>query len=165
MILPRTPWEDFSLRRVLIAAVAGLLAAGGASAASEQTPWIGVRARALDTLQTRDCGAARCEAATAAERAAPPVSDLEAQIAYQRGVYSGAAEHCGLDWHTRNYAPMMALWRTTRHMNVRQIALVGAIHDIAKGMAKTAMGRIGACTTDTKADIDRRLDFRPPAPR
>lgn len=165
MILPRTPWEDFSLRRVLIAAVAGLLAAGGASAASEQTPWIGVRARALDTLQTRDCGAARCEAATAAERAAPPVSDLEAQIAYQRGVYSGAAEHCGLDGQTRNYAPMMAWWRTTRHMNVRQIALVGAIHDIAKGMAKTAMGRIGACTTDTKADIDRRLDFRPPAPR
>ena len=165
MILPRTPWEDFSLRRVLVVAVAASLAAGAAFAASEQTPWIGVRGKALDTIQTRDCGAARCEAASPAERAAPPVSDLEAQIAYQRGVYSGAAEHCGLDGQTRNYAPMMTWWRATRHMNVRQIALVGAIHDIAKGMAKTAMGRIGACTTETRADIDRRLDFRAPAPR
>jgi hypothetical protein len=152
------------LRTVTMIAAA-LLVATTASAASEQTPWIGVRGKALDTIQTRDCGAVRCEAASAAERAAPPVSDLEAQIAYQRGVYSGAAEHCGLDGQTRNYAPMMAWWRTTRHMNVRQIALVGAIHDIAKGMAKTAMGRIGACTTDTKADIDRRLDFRAPASR
>ncbi len=155
------------MRSVIAAAAvaAALLVATSASAASEQTPWIGVRGKALDTIQTRDCGAARCEAASAAERAAPPVSDLEAQIAYQRGVYSGAAEHCGLDGQARNYAPMMAWWRTTRHMNVRQIALVGAIHDIAKGMAKTAMGRIGACTTETKADIDRRLDFRAPAPR
>lgn len=165
MILPRTPWEDFSLRTVLIAAVAASLAAGAAFAASEQTPWIGVRAKALDTIQTRDCGSAPCQAATAAERATPPVSDAEAQIAYQRGVYSGAAEHCGLDGQTRNYAPMMAWWQTVRHLNARQMALVGSIHDMAKGMAKTAMGRIGPCSTQTRGDIDRQLDFRPPAVR
>lgn len=153
------------MRKLFAIAAVAALASTAAIAASEQTPWIGVRGKALDTIQTRDCGATKCEAASTAERAAPPVSDVEAQIAYQRGVYSGAAEHCGLDGQTRNYAPMMAWWRTTRHMNVRQIALVGAIHDIAKGMAKTAMARIGVCSPETKGDIDRRLDFRPPASR
>lgn len=153
------------MSKLLAIAAAAALVSTAAFAATEQTPWIGVRGKALDTIQTRDCGATRCEAASAAERAAPPVSDLEAQIAYQRGVYSGAAEHCGLDGQSRNYAPMMAWWRTARHLNVRQTALVGAIHDIAKGMAKTAMGRIGACSTETKGDIDRQLDFRPPAAR
>ena len=96
------------MRNLFAIAAVAALASTAAFAASEQTPWIGVRGKALDTIQTRDCGAARCEAASAAERAAPPISDLEAQIAYQRGVYSGAAEHCGLDGPTRNYAPMRA---------------------------------------------------------
>lgn len=146
---------------VLVAALTG----GAAVAASEQTPWIGVRAKALGNMASFRCGSVPCAAATSAELANPPVSDAEAQIAYQRGVYSGAAEHCGLDGQSRNYVPMMGWWQNTRHMNTRQIALVGAIHDMAKGMAKVAMARIGACSAETKADIDRRLDFRPPAAR
>lgn len=153
------------MRRVLITAALAASLAGGASAASEQTPWIGVRAKALEGMSNFTCGSTPCAAATDAERAHPPVSDAEAQIAYQRGVYSGAAEHCGLDGASRNYAPMMTWWQTARRLNGRQIALVGAIHDMAKGMAKTAMARIGPCSAETKADIDRRLDFRPPAPR
>ena len=39
------------------------------------------------------------------------------------------------------------------------------IHGIAQGMAKTAMGRIGPCSAELKADMDRRLDFRAPASR
>jgi len=168
--------RKYALRRpVITLALAASLAAGlvgGAAVAANPplvapnaTPWIGVRAKALQGMSNFTCGSMPCAAATDAELAHPPVSDAEAQIAYQRGVYSGAAEHCGLDGQSRNYAPMMTWWQTARHMNGRQIVLVGAIHDIAKGMAKAAMARIGPCSAETKADIDRRLDFRPPASR
>jgi hypothetical protein len=139
------------------------MAANSPLVSPNATPWIGVRAKALGNMTSLTCGSVACTAATSEELAHPPVSDAEAQIAYQRGIYTGAAEHCGLDGQSRNYAPMMAWWQTTRRMKVRQIALVAAIHDMAKGLAKTAMGRIGACSPETRADIDKRLDFRPPA--
>jgi hypothetical protein len=152
----------------VIIAVAASLLAGAAIAAAPLTasrdsrPWLGVRTQALNHMTNFVCGTVQCTAATAEEMANPPVGDEEAQLAYQRGVYSGASEHCGLDWQSRNFVPMMAYWRG-RGMNVRQIALVTAIHGMAQGLAKTAMGRIGPCTAETKADLDRRLDFRPPA--
>ncbi|MBP6547238.1 MAG: hypothetical protein KA220_11005 [Phenylobacterium sp.] len=153
------------MRTLIAIAAVGALASTAAFAASEQTPWIGVRGKALEVMPSLVCGSVPCTAATPAELANPPVSDAEAQVIYQRGVYSGVSEHCGLDWQSRNYVPMMGYWRGGAHKNVRQMALIGAIHGIAQGMAKTAMGRIGPCSAELKADMDRRLDFRAPASR
>lgn len=159
------------MRAFIAAAIAGALVSGAALAANAPlvapngTPWLGVRAKALDQLQTYDCGAAKCAPATPAERAHPPLSDSEAQWIYQRGVYSGVAAHCGLDWRSRNYTPVMAHLQTTERKSTRELALASGVHDIARDMAKAALGRVGACSPELKADMDRRLDFRPPSAR
>ena len=152
------------MRRVVIAAVVALGAAGVASAQVESKPWLGVRSVALQNMPKLVCGTAPCAPATAEELANPPVSDAEAQLVYQRGVYSGVSEHCGLDWQARNHAPLMAWARDAQRKGVRELALIGAIHDLARGMARTAITRAGPCSAELKADMERQLDFRPPAP-
>src|SRR5882672_6903363 len=93
---------------------------------------------ALDNITRARCDNVKpCAAATAEEKTNPPVSISEARSIMHRGIISARAEHCGLDWQTRNYAPMLSYWRHGIRKSERQMALIGLIHGIVLGMLKS----------------------------
>jgi hypothetical protein len=102
-----------------------------------------------------------CAPASPQELANPPLSIAEARAVLQRGILSGAAQHCGLDWRRRNFEPMMAHWRTRMRKTERTMALVGVLHGIMQGQAEGALAARGACTDAGRANIDKQLAFRP----
>lgn len=130
----------------VIAVVALSLFATSADAARGQA-WITLRNAAL----------------TPAERANPPVTDAEAKAVYDRGVVSGQAGHCRLDWKKRNFDPMIAWWRNVMHKNARQIAIMTSIHNQVQTMGQSAMDASSPCDAALKAKMNGMLDFHPPA--
>jgi hypothetical protein len=114
---------------------------------------------ALDNI-----GRARCEnnkpcaAATAEERAKPPITIEEARLFMRRGVLSGMAEPCKLDWQKRNFLPMMTYWRDTMKKTERQMALIGLVHGIIQGMMKPGAQ---ACPLQMREKLDGLLTFTP----
>jgi hypothetical protein len=121
--------------------------------------------RRLVVLALNNIGHARCAnnqpcaAATAEEKSNPPIAADEVRLAFNRGALSGAGQHCGLDWQSRNFAPMMRYWRATMKKNERQAALLGLLHGIAQDMAKPDGQTV--CTTRARENVDRLLAFRP----
>jgi hypothetical protein len=116
---------------------------------------------ALDNIQRARCeNNAHCAAATAEERKQPPLSIAEGRSIMQRGVLSGLAQHCGLDWRTRNFLPMMAHWRLGTKKSARQMALVGLVHGIMQGQIQNAAAKQGACSDQMRQSIDVQLTFR-----
>ncbi|MCC6889312.1 MAG: hypothetical protein IT536_12325 [Hyphomicrobiales bacterium] len=101
----------------------------------------------------------RCAPASAEERINPPITIAEARLVIHRGVLSGAAEHCGLDWQGRNFMPMMSHWRHKMKKNERQMALIGMLHGIMKGIGRPDAKL--ACTAHMRETVDRQLAFRP----
>ena len=115
---------------------------------------------ALDNLYRADCGGRPCAPTTAEEKAAPPLTTAEARLVFQRGVISGSAEHCGLDWQKLNFLPMMSYFRNAQKSPDRKMALVGLVHGIAQGMSKPMAEKRGACTDTDRQQIEARLSFR-----
>jgi hypothetical protein len=118
---------------------------------------------ALDNIQSARCekGAA-CKPATAAEKKNPPLSLAETSSIVGRGIFSGGAAYCGLDWNKRNFEPMMAYWRNEKKKNDRQLALIGLIHGIMQEqIVKSFMTKGGACPDEIRKDVDAKLDFKP----
>lgn len=77
--------------------------------------------------------AAPCQAKN--ELAELGVSDAEAKLAFDRGVISGQAEACGLDWRQLNFKPMMAYWRRIGK-NGQQTAILATMHGAGQGSAE-----------------------------
>jgi hypothetical protein len=100
-----------------------------------------------------------CAPATAEEKANPPITTAEARIVFHRGMLSGAAEACGLDWTKRNYLPMMTYWRHTVKKNERQMALIGIMHGITLEFSKA--GLKSGCIKELRERVDRELTFKP----
>lgn len=111
---------------------------------------------ALDKIDRAVCGAAPCAPATAAEKSNPPLDIAEARIVLLRGVTSGIAEKCGLNWQERSFVPMMQYWRQTMKKNERQRALVGMIHGIGMSFSDQA-----SCSPQMRENVDRQLNFKP----
>ena len=101
-----------------------------------------------------------CAPATAAERKNPPLSIAEARAIMNRGILSGAALRCGLDWQRRNFMPMMAYWRYDMKKTERQMALVGALHGIMQGFVNARPHEQG-CPDTLRQTVERGLTFRP----
>jgi hypothetical protein len=116
---------------------------------------------ALENIQTARCGKEACKAATEAEKKNPPLSLTETSAIVGRGVFSGGATFCGLDWQKRNFEPMMAYWRTEKKKNDRQLALIAIIHGIMQEQVRKTLAAQGQCAPEIKKDLEAKLDFKP----
>ena len=115
---------------------------------------------ALDNFSRARCENTKpCAPATAAEKANPPITVVEARIVIHRGTLSGTAERCGLDWRRRNFEPMMAYWRHKMKKSERQMALIGLMHGIMQGMVEGNPKL--ACTAELREGLERQLSFQP----
>ncbi len=116
----------------------------------------------LDRMPEAFCGPKKkCAPATAEEKAHPPVSIEDARRAMTAGLISGTAQHCGLNWKRRVFAPMMAFHR--KKMNRRQLAIMGMLHGTMQGYMLAGYRQRGeACTPELRADVKKRLSAPPP---
>jgi hypothetical protein len=112
---------------------------------------------ALDNIHTVRCGSERCTPATAEERKNPPLSLSETSQVFGRGLFSGGADICKLEWSKRNFEPMMAYWRSQKKSE-RQLALIGLIHVIAMQQIQKQIG--SECPAEMKKDVESKLDFK-----
>ena len=102
-----------------------------------------------------------CAPATDAEKKNPPPTLSEPSQVFGRGILSGGAAYCEMDWNKRNYLPMMAHWREQLKKNDRQLALVSLVHDIAKDQLIAEFWGKGKCPDEMKKDIESKLNFKP----
>lgn len=102
-----------------------------------------------------------CAAATEAEKRNPPLSLAETSQVFGRGIFSGGASYCGMDWEKRNFGPMMAYWRDQMKKNDRQLALIALVHGIAKDQIISQFWGQGKCPDEIKKDLETKLDFKP----
>ncbi len=115
---------------------------------------------ALENIQTAKCGNEACKPATDAEKKNPPLSLSETSAIVGRGIFSGGAAFCGLDWSKRNFEPMMAYWRTQQKKNERQLALISIIHGIMQEQIRKTFAEKGPCPPEIKKDLETKLDFK-----
>jgi hypothetical protein len=111
---------------------------------------------AMNHIEKAQCGSAKCTPATEQERTAPPLSNDQARAIVQAATISTMAEHCGLDWQRRNFAPLMRHHRDSLRMGERQMALVGLLHGLTMSMTE-AQVKAQPCTSDLRATVDQRL--------
>lgn len=118
---------------------------------------------ALDNLGNARCAnGERCAPATEAEKKNPPLTLAETSLVVGRGIFSGGASYCGLDWEKRNFQPMMAYWRNEKKKNDRQLALIATIHGMMFEQFLADFTVKGTCPDEIKKDLESRLDFKAP---
>jgi hypothetical protein len=115
---------------------------------------------ALENIQTAKCGNELCKPATDAEKKNPPLSLAETSAIVGRGIFSGGAAFCGLDWNKRNFEPMMTYWRTEKKKNDRQLALIAIIHGLMQEQIRKTFSEKGQCPDEIKKDLETKLDFK-----
>ncbi|KQT47872.1 hypothetical protein ASG52_11460 [Methylobacterium sp. Leaf456] len=151
------------------ARVCGAALLGLTAAASAQTPPGGMNDEqvsgfirlGLENMGQLKCeGGRSCAPATPAELAKPPITIEEARAVIRRGVVSGFAARCGMDWQNRNYLPMLAYWRKTRRKSDRVVALVGFLHGVAQSRSEKLLSD-GRCGDTARANLEPQLDFQP----
>lgn len=117
---------------------------------------------ALESLQNARCEKGeRCAPATDAEKKNPPLTLAETSQIVGRGIFSGGAAYCGMDWQKRNFEPMMAYWRNEKKKNARQLALIAIIHGIMIEQITANFSSKGPCPAEIKKDLETKLDFKP----
>lgn len=116
---------------------------------------------ALENLQNARCGTERCAPATEQEKKNPPLTLTETSFIVGRGIFSGGAAYCGLDWQKRNFVPMMDYWTKDKKKNERQLALIAIIHNIMIEQIQANFAAKGTCPDEMKKDIESKLDFKP----
>lgn len=117
---------------------------------------------ALDSLKDARCEKGeRCAPATEAEKKNPPLTLAETSQVVGRGIFSGGAAYCGMDWQKRNFEPMMAYWRNEKKKNDRQLALIAIIHGIMIEQITANFSSKGPCPDEIKKDLEAKLDFKP----
>ena len=141
------------------------LAAWPSLAAAQATPSIGEMSRTMRNLIVThmellvcDKGKTQCAPAGPEETSTSLVSDADAELIVKRGMLDGFAEHCGLDWTSRSYLPMMSDWRR-QGRGERQMAAIGGLHGLAQSQITRA--DLPACSDTMKASLDAQLDFKP----
>jgi len=97
--------------------------------------------------------------ASATEQVSPPLTLDETRRVMARGMISEAGEQCGLDWRISNFLPMMTYWRHIMKKDERQLALIGLVHGIAQGFARSDTAMV--CTPQMRESIARQLTFEP----
>jgi type II secretory pathway pseudopilin PulG len=113
---------------------------------------------ALGDIQNARCGSDRCAPATAEEKKNPPLTLSETSQVLGRGLFSGGADICGLEWSKRNYEPMMAYWRKQKKTE-RQLTLISIVHQIGMQQIQKQIGT--NCPAEMKKDVESKLDFKP----
>jgi hypothetical protein len=147
-------------RSLLAAAFLGSTAlACAAQAQDDEAKLRGEIETALASIQYARCGAERCAPASPDEIAAPPLTTAEAASVLDRGVVSGFARSCEMDWIKTSFQPMIDYWRV-RKKNERQLALMGILHGMALGRTQAAIGA-KPCTDDVRATIKAQLSTYP----
>jgi hypothetical protein len=100
------------------------------------------------------CDTSYCAAATSAEIANPPLSEDNANLAFERGVLAANAQHCGLDWEGKVMRPSIQQWREVVHPP-RETALFYAMLAFSqKGMLDRLSGQ---CSPQMKQDVEQAL--------
>ena len=118
--------------------------------------------QALDNISRARCENAQpCAPATAADKENPPITIAEARAIMDRGIISGAAERCGLDWQQQNFSPMMAYWRGNMKKNERQMALVALLHGTMQGIVNSGNAAQEGCPASMRQNVQQALPFRP----
>lgn len=150
------------LRAILALVFAGVFAASALAQAQkaksrEELMQQALQA-ALNNIHTVRCGSDRCTPATAEERKNPPLTLSETSQVFGRGLFSGGADICKLEWGKRNFEPMIAYWRKQKKSE-RQLALIGLIHLIAMQQIQKQIG--SDCPSEMKKDVESKLDFKP----
>jgi hypothetical protein len=113
----------------------------------------------LDSLPQLRCGRGPCAPATPEERSNPPLTPVEVNEIYTRGVVSGLGAHCGLDWQRQNRAPLLAHYRSRLGKTDRQMALVGFIHDAAQSEGARLV-QLAPCSEQLRLNAASRLRYR-----
>jgi len=116
---------------------------------------------ALQNIQNARCGSERCSPATEAEKKNPPLSLSETSEVVGRGIFSGGAAYCGLDWQKRNFVPMMDYWKKQKKKNDRQLAMIAIIHNVMIEQIQANFAAKGACPEEMRKDVDSKLNFKP----
>ena len=111
---------------------------------------------ALDNLPKALCGDGPCAPATPEELRTPPLTDPQVQTVISASIVSAMAEHCGLDWSKRNFAPMMQYHREQLKLSDRQVALVGLLHGVGMGVVGETVKK-SPCTPETKDKVEQKL--------
>ena len=148
----------------VVALLTALFAVDASAQGSSPDPLSDDRVHKFLMLALDNIGQARCEnnapcaAATAEEKANPPITIEEARLVVRRAVLSGIAGSCNLDWQKRNFLPMMAYWRSTKKKTERQMALITLVHGIMQGMMESSTK---ACPAEMREKIDAQLTFKP----
>lgn len=143
---------------LLLAAFAASASAQTQKAKSREELMQQVIQAALGEIQNARCGSDRCAPATAEEKKNPPLSLTETSQVFGRGLFSGGADICRLDWGKRNYEPMMAYWRK-QEKTERQLALISIVHQIAMQQIQKQIG--SNCPEEMRKDVEAKLDFKP----
>ena len=78
-----------------------------------------------------------------------------------RGILSGAAKHCDMEWTRRNFLPMMAHWRHTVKKSPCQMAVIGLLHGITQGMTEPRTDAEKKCSDQLRQNLELGLTFKP----
>lgn len=139
-----------------------LAAAQSAAPKSREELMNNVLQTALANITKVACSEGKpCAPATDAEKKNPPLSLSETSQVFGRGIFSGGAAYCGLDWQKRNYEPMMVYWKNDAKKNERQLALIALVHGIAKDRIASEFFGQGKCPDEMLKDVESKLDFKP----
>ncbi|MBI1327875.1 MAG: hypothetical protein GC136_09570 [Alphaproteobacteria bacterium] len=89
---------------------------------------------------------------------AQPILPLEdARRTVSRGILSGMAMHCGLDWQNASFTPFMAQERARSKWSEKQLAFMGALHGIAQQNTAQGALQLGPCDADFQAKTQQIL--------
>lgn len=139
----------------------GVAVSEAAAGASERLD-AGVRSAlqaVLVNMEKLDCGTGPCSAATPDELRNPPIPLDQARVVFVRGMTSGFAEGCGLDWKTRNFLPLMQYWRKELGTDERRMAMIGALHGVGQQAGRSVTP--SPCPEHVRQAVERQLAFDP----
>lgn len=84
-------------------------------------------------------------AETPEERALPIIPDSENLRIVNRGILTGMADYCGLDWREESFRPFMAAERARQIWTEKQMAYIGLLHGIAQSYSLSSLKKDGVC--------------------
>ncbi len=82
----------------------------------------------------------------------------DAKRVYNRGILSGMAEYCGLDWQNKSFTPFMRSERAKRVWSDKDIAVIGTLHGTAQGNTLEGLQRKGECPAEFSKKAQAMLD-------
>ena len=95
---------------------------------------------------------------TEEELSKPLLPYEDAKRVYNRGILSGMAEYCGLNWQKKSFIPFMQNERSKGKWSDKEIAVIGSLHGIAQGGALEGLQRKGKCPADFRKNTKAMLD-------